>query len=246
MNSQLIHEGERLDDLHRKGYKIIQSPGDFCFGIDAVLLASFAKTKENEKVLDIGTGTGIIPILMEARYSGEYTAVEIQEKVADMAKRSVIYNNLKDRIDIRNEDIKITYEKYGNGTFDVVTTNPPYMTADNGIVNPNGSKALSRHELTIDLEDIVRISARLLKNKGRFYMIHRPARLVEIMSVMRKYRLEIKRLRMVHPYIDKEANMVLIEAVCDGGAFMKVESPLIVYESQGKYTKEIMDIYYGE
>ena len=242
----MILENERLDELHRKGYKIIQDPNRFCFGMDAVLLSAFANVRKKERVLDIGTGTGIIPILMEARYGGDnYVGIEIQEDVADMASRSVKYNNLEDKISIDNADVKDALELYGSGHFDVITTNPPYMTVDKGIVNPNDTKALSRHELSVKLEDIVSISSKLLKNKGRFYMIHRPARLVEIMNVMRKYNLEIKRIRMVHPYIDKEANMVLIEAMHDGKPFLKVENPLIVYEKSGEYTKEVMDIYYG-
>jgi len=242
----LILENERLDELHRKGYKIIQDPNRFCFGMDAVLLSAFANVKKNEKVLDIGTGTGIIPILMEARYGGEsYVGIEIQEDVADMASRSVKYNNLEDRIVIDNADVKDALKLYGSSHFDVITTNPPYMTVDKGLINPSDTKALSRHELSVKLEDIVSISSKILKNKGRFYMIHRPARLVEIMNVMRKYNLEIKRIRMVHPYINKEANMVLIEAMHDGKPFLKVEKPLIVYEKSGEYTKEVMDIYYG-
>ncbi len=242
----MILENERLDELHRKGYKIIQDPNRFCFGMDAVLLSAFANVRKKERVLDIGTGTGIIPILMEARYGGDnYVGIEIQEDVADMASRSVKYNNLEDKISIDNADVKDALKLYGSGFFDVITTNPPYMTVDKGIVNPNDTKALSRHELSVKLEDIVSISSKLLKNKGRFYMIHRPARLVEIMNVMRKYNLEIKRIRMVHPYIDKEANMVLIEAMHDGKPFLKVENPLIVYEKSGEYTKEVMDIYYG-
>lgn len=242
----MILENERLDELHRKGYKIIQDPNRFCFGMDAVLLSAFANVRKGEKVLDIGTGTGIIPILMEARYGGEsYVGIEIQEDVADMASRSVKYNNLEDKISIDNADVKDALKLYGSGFFDVITTNPPYMTVDKGLINPSDTKALSRHELSVKLEDIVSISSKLLKNKGRFYMIHRPARLVEIMNVMRKYNLEIKRIRMVHPYIDKEANMVLIEAMHDGKPFLKVENPLIVYEKSGEYTKEVMDIYYG-
>ncbi len=242
----MILENERLDELHRKGYKIIQDPNRFCFGMDAVLLSAFANVRKKERVLDIGTGTGIIPILMEARYGGDnYVGIEIQEDVADMASRSVKYNNLEDRIVIDNADVKDALKLYGSGFFDVITTNPPYMTVDKGLINPSDTKALSRHELSVKLEDIVSISSKLLKNKGRFYMIHRPARLVEIMNVMRKYNLEIKRIRMVHPYIDKEANMVLIEAMHDGKPFLKVENPLIVYEKSGEYTKEVMDIYYG-
>lgn len=238
---------ERLDELHRNGYRIIQDPNRFCFGIDAVLLGAFAKNSPEDKVLDIGTGTGVIPILMEARYRGhDYIGLEIQEDVADMARRSVAFNNLTDRIVIENVDVKDALSLYKPGSFDVITTNPPYIKENDGLINPNDTKALSRHELSVTLEDVVRISSKLLKNKGKFYMIHRPSRLMEIMSVMREYNLEVKRLRTVHSYVDKEASMVLIEALCDGGAFMKVEKPLIIYDSDGKYMEEVGEIYYGE
>lgn len=242
----MIQQGERVDELNRKDYKIIQNPERFCFGMDAVLLSHFASVKKNEKVLDIGTGTGIIPILLEARYDGNnYVGLEIQEEVANMAKRSVKLNNLENKIEIVIGDVNNALEMFGNGTFDVVTTNPPYMTTGHGVINPSDTKALSRHEISATLEDIICKSSKVLKNKGRFYMVHRPARLVEIMNVMRRYNLEIKRIRMVHPFKDKEANMVLIEAVNDGKPFLKVEPPLIIYKSVGEYTDEVMDIYYS-
>ena len=240
----LLRDGERLDELNRNGYKLIQDQNRFCFGIDAVLLAAFADVRDGEKVLDIGTGTGVIPILMEARYGGsDYTGIEIQSDVADMAQRSVQYNGLEDKIKIVNADVKEAVSLYGTSSMDVITTNPPYMTVDSGIVNDNDTKAISRHEVCVTLEDIVRVSAALLREKGRFYMVHRPHRLMEIMSVMRRFELEVKRLRMVHPYVDKDANMVLIEASYWGGAFMKVLKPLIVYNSDGKYTEEVAKIY---
>ena len=240
----LIREDERLDELNRNGYKIIQHPNKFCFGIDAVLLAAFAEVRDMENVLDIGTGTGVIPILMEARYGGNhYTGIEIQADVADMAERSVKYNDLSDVINIDNADVREALSTYSPGSFDVITTNPPYMTVNSGIINDNDTKAISRHEVCVTLEDIMRVSSSLLRDKGRFYMVHRPARLMEIMTVMKQYNLESKRLRMVHPYVDKDANMVLIEASRGGGSFMKVEKPLIVYNEDGQYTAEVRDIY---
>ena len=238
---------ERVDDLMLHGRKIIQREGEFCFSIDSVLLAHFPRFKRKFRALDLGTGTGVIPILMEARYRGhDYIGLEIQEDVADMARRSVAFNNLTDRIVIENVDVKDALSLYKPGSFDVITTNPPYIKENDGLINPNDTKALSRHELRVTLEDVVRISSKLLKNKGKFYMIHRPSRLMEIMSVMREYNLEVKRLRTVHSYVDKEASMVLIEALRDGGAFMKVEKPLIIYDSDGKYMEEVGEIYYGE
>ncbi len=239
----LIKSDERLDELNRRGYKIIQHPKKFCFGIDAVLLSAFASVREGEKVLDIGTGTGVIPILMEARYGGNYTGIEIQEDVADMARRSVKYNDLQEKITIDNADIKDAIRLYGSNIIDVITTNPPYMTVNSGIVNDNDTKAISRHEVSVTLNDIIRVSSSLLREKGRFYMVHRPHRLMEIMSVMSEYNMQVKRLRMVHAFADKDANMVLIEASQNGGAFMKVEKPLIVYTKTGEYTKEVADIY---
>lgn len=245
-NDDLIKDDERLDELNRKGYKIIQHPKKFCFGIDAVLLCAFASVREGEKVLDIGTGTGVIPILMEARYGGSsYHAIEIQSDICDMAMRSVAYNNLADKIKVINDDVKNALNIYKRHSFDVITTNPPYMTTGVGIVNDYDTKAISRHEICITLEEIISISASLLKEKGRLYMVHRPHRLMEIMSLMKSHSLEIKRLRMVHPYVDKEANLILIEASYRGGSFMKVMPPLIVYNPDGKYTTEVADIYEG-
>lgn len=239
-----LKEGERLDDLHRNNYKIIQNAEKFCFGIDAVLLSGFASVKKGGKVLDLGTGTGIIPILMEAKTEAAHlTGLELQEESAEMARRSVAYNNLGEKISIVNGDIKEASLIFGAASFDVVTTNPPYMTGNHGIVNPNLPKAIARHEIHCTLDDVVRESAKVLKVKGKLFMVHRPFRLVEIINTMTKYKLEPKRIRFVHPYQDKEPNMVLIEAVKGGGSMVKVESPLIVYQEPNVYTREILDIY---
>lgn len=242
--TNLIHEGERLDELQRKGYCIIQDPKRFCFGMDAVLLSDFANAKKGEKVLDLGTGTGIIPILMEAKTEGEhFTALEIQEESADMARRSVMYNHLEDKIEIVTGDIKDASKIFGASSFHVITTNPPYMIGNHGENSPKEAKAIARHEVLCNLDDIIRESARLLVPGGHFYMVHRPFRLAEIINKMVEYKIEPKRMRLVHPFADKEPNMVLIEGLRGGKSRMTVEKPLVVYKEQGVYTDEIMEIY---
>ena len=181
MSVTLLNE-ERLDELHRNGYSIIQNPSKFCFGMDAVLLSGFANVKPGETAIDLGTGTGIIPILLEAKTQGEhFTGLEIQPESADMARRSVVYNHLEDKINIEIGNIRDASEQFGASSFHVVTTNPPYMTGQHGLTNPNEAKAIARHEILCTLEDVIRESAKLLKPQGRFYMVHRPFRLAEIM-----------------------------------------------------------------
>jgi tRNA1Val (adenine37-N6)-methyltransferase len=236
--------GERIDELQRNGYRIIQNPERFCFGMDAVLLSGFARAKKQECCLDLGCGNGIIPILMEAKTEGKhFTGLEIQPESADMAKRSVALNGLQDRIDIVEGDIKDASKIFGASSFHVVTTNPPYMTAQHGLTNVYEAKTIARHEVLCNLEDIIRESARLLMPGGRFYMVHRPFRLAEIISLMVQYRMEPKRMRLVYPYVDREPNMVLIEGLRGGKSRMTVEKPLIVYKEPGKYTDEIYDVY---
>lgn len=235
---------ERLDELHRNGYFIIQNPQKFCFGMDAVLLSGFARVKKGERVLDLGTGTGIIPILLEAKTEGEhFTGLEIQKESADMAARSVALNHLEDRIDIVTGDIKDASVLFGASSFDVIITNPPYMIGDHGLSSSNQAKAIARHEIFCTLEDVLSQSAKLLRPKGRFYMVHRPFRLAEIMNKMIAYGIEPKRMQLVYPFIDREPNMVLIEGLLGGNSRLKVEKPLIVYREKGVYTDEIYDIY---
>ena len=241
--NDLVYPGERVDDL-QNGLYVIQNPEKFCFGMDAVLLSGFADIRQNEKVLDMGTGTGIIPFLLKAKDKGSHlTGLEIQEECADMARRSVSYNHLEADIDIVCGDIKEAAEIFGAASFDVVTSNPPYMIGQHGLTNPEEPKAIARHEVLCTLEDVVSRTAKLLKPGGHFYMVHRPFRLAEIMTMLVKYKLEPKRMQLVYPYIDKEPNMVLIEAVRGGRSRMTVEKPLIVYQSPGVYMREIYDIY---
>lgn len=226
-----LKPGERLDDLQLKGYEIIQDSGRFCFGIDAVLLSDFANIKKDETVLDLGTGTGILPILLAAKTHGKhFTGLEIQEESADMALRSVKHNQLQDKIDIVTGDIKEAAEIFKPAFFDVIITNPPYMLEQHGLQNPQDAKAIARHEVLCTLDDILRESGKLLQeSKGRFYMIHKPFRLAEILVKMNSYKIEPKRLQFIHPYVDKEPTMVLIEGIKGGKSRVKVEPPAIMY-----------------
>lgn len=244
ITKEILLENERIDDLQRNNLRIIQNPEKFCFGIDAVLLSSFADCREGDEVLDIGTGTGIIPILMSAKTkAGHFAALEIQKESADMAARSVSLNELDDRIKIVNGDIKNASELFKDNYFDVITTNPPYMIESHGLTNPDEPKAIARHEIKCNLEDIIKASALLLKSKGKFYMVHRPFRLSEIMVTLTKYGLEPKRMQLVHPFADKEPNMVLIEAMKGAKPRITIEKPLIIYKSPGVYTDEVYKIY---
>ncbi len=240
----LLRENERIDDLERNGYRIIQSRDGFCFGMDAVLLSGFAQVRPGERVLDLGTGTGIIPILLEAKTEGShFTGLEIQPEVADMARRSVLLNGLHHKVEIVEGDIKEASARFAAASFDVVTSNPPYMNDAHGLKNPNERKAISRHEVLCTLEDVVGQAAVLVKPGGRFYLVHRPHRLAEIINVLTAWKLEPKRIKFVHPFIDREANMVLIEAVRGGRPMVKVEKPVVVFAEPGVYSEEIRSVY---
>lgn len=243
-NKVLLKENERIDDLERNGYRIIQDTNRFCFGMDAVLLSGFARVKDGAKVLDLGTGTGIIPILLAAKTGASHlTGLEIQVDSADMASRSVRMNGLEDRITIVTGDIKEAGSLFDAASFDVITCNPPYMTSRHGLVNPEDAKAIARHEILCTLKDVIAQTAKLLRPGGNFYMVHRPFRLAEIIVFLREYKLEPKRMQLVYPFADKEPNMVLIEANRGGRPRMTVEKPLIVYKEPGVYMPEIYDIY---
>ncbi len=236
--TDLLKPGERLDDLQIGGLELIQNPSGFCFGVDAVFLSDFVKVKPEETVLDLGTGNGIIPILLSAKTGGKkFTGLEIQENTADMARRSVAYNHLEDRIEIVTGDIKEAAEIFKPAFFDVITTNPPYMLSQHGLRNPDDAKAIARHEVLCTLDDILRESMRLLQDKGRFYMIHRPFRLTEIMIKMNHYKIEPKRIQFIHPYIDKEPVLVLIEGVRGARSRVTVEPPIIIYDKSERKDK---------
>lgn len=240
----LLREGERLDDLQCNSLKIIQNPEKFCFGMDAVLLTSFINPHTGSHILDLGTGTGVIPLLLSAKTKANHIdALEIQADIVDMAKRSIQWNALEDRITIYQGDICQASDQLGRGKYNMITVNPPYMTNQHGLKNPQLPKAIARHEILCTLEDVIRESHALLCPGGNFYMVHRPFRLVEILTTMTKHHIEPKRLRLVHPYIDKEPNMVLIEGVRDGKSRITIEPPLVVYEQNQEYTPEIHKLY---
>lgn len=236
-------ENERIDDLQFEGLKIIQSTDGFCFGIDAVLLSNFCKVKKNSKLIDLGTGTGIIPILLAGKSNAkEIYAIEIQEEVADMAKRSVKLNDLEDRVKVINADLKEVTDLFEKYTFDVVTSNPPYMHSK-GLINENDKKAISRHSIKCDVEDVIKAASDLLKPNGRFFMVNRPNRLVDMMYFGRKYNLEAKFIRFVHSRETKAPKLILVEYAKYAKAEAKIMDPLYIYDDENKYTKDIMEIY---
>lgn len=239
-----LYPNERIDDLQLNGLRLIQNTESFCFGVDAVLLADFADIKENARVVDLGTGTGIIPILLAGKTSAkEIIGIEIQKEMAAMAKRSVSLNYLEERIIIHEADIKECISLLGKGKYDVVVSNPPYMNSGGGIVNSKDTKAISRHEILCTLEDVIGAAAGLLKPAGQFAMVHRPERIVDILCLMRQYKLEPKFLRFVHPYPDKKANLILVKGVKNARTQLKMLPPLYVFNKDGKYSEEIDKIY---
>lgn len=242
--TELIKEGERIDDLELCGLKIIQDPERFCFGMDAVLLSGFAHAGEGDEVLDLGTGNGIIPILLSAKTkAGHLTGLEIQEDSADLARRSVALNGLEDRIKIVTGDIKEAACYFKAASFDVITSNPPYMIAEHGMQGGNEAKIIARHEVSVTLDDVVNTAAKMVRTGGSFFMVHRPFRLPEIINVLCAHGLEPKRMRLVHPYIDREPNMVLIQSVRGGKPRMTVEKPLVIYDENGAYSEEMVRDY---
>lgn len=242
-----LKENERIDSLQRNGYSIIQDFTRFCFGMDAVLLSEFVKLKKGDDVLDFCTGTGVIPILLSAKTeAGHFTALEIQPEVADMAERSVLMNELSDKISVICGDLKDSKEIFAGTKFDAVTVNPPYMAASGALVNPDESKAVARHEIKCTLDDVLTQSAYVLKPNGHFFMVHKPERLAEIIVKMKERKIEPKRLRIVYPRVLGEPNMILIEGTKGGNPGMKVEKPLIIYEENGKYMPEVSRIYENE
>lgn len=240
-----LKPGERVDDLMAGGLAIIQHPDVFCFSMDAVLLARFVTLPPRGRIVDLCTGNGIIPLLLTTRTEAEIIGVEIQERLCDMARRSVALNGLEARVSILCRDLRTCTEVLPVGVFDVVTANPPYLPRDGADLSANPHQAAARHELFCTLEDVVRVASRLVKSGGRVAFVYRPARLVELLALMRQHRVEPKRIRFVHPYADRPANLVLVEGIRDGGVELRVLPPLVVYRTEGTYTDEVLRIYNG-
>ena len=244
LDLSLVKDGETLDDLQLKDICIIQKREGFRFGIDAVLLANFANVKKKHKVMDLCTGTGIVPFIIKGKKEPEkIVGLEIQNKFVEMANRSIKINGFNDTMEFLHGDLKDIELLKSIGRFDVVTVNPPYKLNNAGILNPNDKLAIARHEIMCNLEDVIVASRKLLKDNGRMFIVHRPERLADIFGLMRKYKIEPKRVRMVQPNSKKAPNIVLVEGQRDGGAFLKWEETLFVYDDNGNYSEEINRIY---
>lgn len=240
-----LKDNERIDDLQLNNLKIIQNKDGFCFGIDSVLLSDFAKEiPSNSKVLDLGTGTGILGILLcgKTKLSKIY-GIDIQADVCNMASRSIKLNNLEDRFEIINKNIKDLKDIFEENTFDSIVSNPPYKKDNSGLKNESKTKLISRHEITASLEDFINISSYLLKNNCSLYMVHRPERLADLFYLLRKYNLEPKKLRLVQSYFDSKPKLFLVKATKNAKSFLNIEAPLVIYNKDGSYTDEILQIY---
>jgi tRNA1(Val) A37 N6-methylase TrmN6 len=237
---------ERIDDLMTHQLKIIQSDEVFSFSLDAVLLARFCTVPLRGKIIDLCTGNAVIPLLLSTRSKAIIHAVEIQARLADMAERSVVLNQLQEQIHITQGDIRQAHELFGHGKFDLVTVNPPYLPVIAGVQNNNEHFAAARHEIHCNLEEVIASSSKLVRAGGKVAMVHRPSRLVDIMTLMRQYRLEPKRIRFVHPRLGEEANMVLVEAIKDGKPEVRLLPPVIAFKNETEYSDELMQIFYGK
>jgi len=245
--NDLIKAGERLDDLHRSGYMLIQNSNYFSFGMDAVLLAYFAKLNKHDKHLDLCCGNGVIPILVAARQNiASHVGIEIQKELADMARRSLIYNNLEDKIEIVHGDVNDAVKLVQNAGFDVVTANPPYIiNSPESLINTSSHKAIARHEILCTLNNVCAAASWALRFGGRFYMVHRPARLADIFCSLRAHGLEPKTMMLVQSIVNDEPNIVLISSIKGGKPQLNVLPNLVVYDKNGSYTKQMNKIYYG-
>jgi len=240
----VLKQGERIDDLQYKGLRIIQNPKSFCFGTDAILLSSFIEVRKNERVVDFCTGSGIIPVLLSARETAKHIwGIEIQEHMADMAKRSIELNDLLTKITIVQGDIRTAFSLVG-GVYDVVTVNPPYESIGSGAASLNESERIARHEVLCSLDEIVMNASKILKTGGRFYIIHRIQRMIELIETMVSHRIEPKRIRLIHPAYDKAPNYILMEGRKNSNKGLVVEKPLFVYDTNHEYTQEVKEIYH--
>ena len=242
----ILKENERIDDLEYKDLKIIQNTKGFCFGIDSILLSDFAKNiKKGAKVLDLGTGTGIIATLLCRKTElSEITGIEVQEEVYEMAKRSIQLNHLEDKFKLIQDNILNLNHYFEKNTFDAIVTNPPYKKKETGVQNEDAKKLISRHEIEASIEDFIKVSKDMLKDKGEFYIVYRPERLVDLLSLMRKYKIEPKKIRFVYSNMHAVSKLVLVQGIKNARPFLKLEPNLYIYDDNGNYTEEILKIYH--
>lgn len=239
-----IKKSERIDYLDIKDYKIIQDKNGFCFGIDAVLLGNYVKGRQKDIVVDLGTGTGVIPLIVEGKQGvKKIYGIEIQEEVAEMAKRTISMNKLEEKIEILNIDLNNITDYIGLESVDIVTSNPPYMSVEEGFQNENNAKSISRHEIKCNIDQVCQAASKVLRFHGKFYMVHRPSRLVDIFVAMRSNNVEPKKIKFIYPKLGKKPNLVLIQGTKGGNPEILTEEPLIVYNEDGKYTDEVLKIY---
>ncbi|MCK8826708.1 tRNA1(Val) (adenine(37)-N6)-methyltransferase [Natroniella acetigena] len=242
-----LKSDERLDKLLIDDLELIQNPNYFCFSLDAVLLANFVKPKGNDLVLDLGTGNGIIPHLIQAKFKiKQIYGIDIQAELIDMARRSVTYNNLEDKLEFRELDLKRAVEFFGRESFDYIVSNPPYLKKGGGRINPETSVAMARHELKCNLEDVIKASSQLVKYGGKVAYVYRTQRLAELLALLADYNLAAKRMRLIYSRKDRNAKLFLLEASKGGGVGLEVLSPFIIYNNEGDYTEQIKEIYYPE
>lgn len=240
-----LNENERIDDLEYKNLKIVQDKDGFCFGIDSVLLSDFAKEiRSNSIVLDLGTGNGVLGILLCGKTNlSKIYGVEIQEDMANIAQKSINLNKLNHRFEIINDNIKNLNSYFKNDSIDAIISNPPYKKDNSGLKNGSQKKLIARHEITANLEDFISVSSKLLKSNGSLYMVHRPERLADLFYLLKKYKLEPKKLRFVQSFANTKPKFFLIKATKNANSFLNIEQPLIIYNSDGSYTNEILKIY---
>ena len=235
----ILNNNEKIEDLEDKRLKIIQAKDSYRFSVDSILLLNFIRLKNYENIIDLGTGSGIIPLLLFGKKKGlSIYGVEIQKDLADMARRSVELNKLQNDITIIQEDFRNLKNIFKNQQFDVVVSNPPYVSMGQGKINPSSSRAIARHEIKGSLEDMISVSNYLLKNKGRIYLIYRSAKLIKLVITLKRYGIEPKVIKLIHPRPGENANLVLLEGIKSGKEELKIEDPIFLYSNKKMETNK--------
>ncbi|MGM9904098.1 methyltransferase [Enterococcus sp. 10A9_DIV0425] len=244
----MLHENERIDQLYAEDIQIIQSSQVFSFSLDAVLLANFARLPKNGQIVDLCAGNGAVGLFLSKRTNAQIDAIELQPRLADMARRSVALNHLEQQITVHTLDLKDSLSVVRHDSCDVVVCNPPYFKGlPTNKKNPNEYLAIARHEIHTTLEEVIATAGRLLKTTGRLALVHRPDRFLEIINIMQACKIAPKRVQFIYPKAGKEANILLVEGIKQGKLDgFKIAPPLFTYDEEGNYTAEIREILYGK